>query len=155
MTPAINTAKAAGIKFKALSYEHDANHPSYGMEAVEKLGLEATRVFKTLLLNIGKDEFAVTIIPVANKLNLKAAAKALSRKKVTMAGTQDAERGTGYLVGGISPIGQKKRLATLLDKTALEHETIYVSAGRRGLEIELATKDLVRITDANLADLCV
>ncbi|MES9993342.1 MAG: Cys-tRNA(Pro) deacylase [Candidatus Thiodiazotropha sp.] len=148
MTPAINTAKQAGIEYHTHSYQHDASHPSYGMEAAEKLGIPPQRVFKTLVVSLEPQGLAVAVVPVSMQLDLKAFAKAAKVKKVTMADARLVERTTGYVVGGVSPLGQKKRLLTLIDRSAVELSTIFVSAGRRGLEIELAAEDLARLLDA-------
>jgi len=139
-TPAIVAAERAGIAFTLHEYAHDPNAASYGLEAAEKLGLEAARVFKTLVADVD-GTLTVAIVPVAAQLDLKALGK-----RAAMADTKLAERTTGYVSGGISPLGQRKRLPTVLDESALEFETIHVSAGRRGLEIELAPDDLLALT---------
>jgi len=147
MTPAIDTAQKAKIIFKTHQYEHEPG-AAYGLEAAEKLNLDPAQVFKTLMLETdrGSNALAVAVIPVAATLDLKAAAKALKQKKVSMADPQVAQRLTGYLVGGISPLGQKRGFATLIDQSAESLETVFVSAGRRGLEIELAPVDLLSVT---------
>ncbi len=152
MTPAIDTAKKAKISFNTHQYEH-APGAAYGLEAAQKLNLDPAQVFKTLMLETdrGPNALAVAVIPVAATLDLKAAAKALKTKRVSMADPQVAQRLTGYLVGGISPLGQKRGFATLIDQSAESLETLYVSAGRRGLEIELAPNDLVRATRGQFA----
>lgn len=150
MTPAINAAKKAGIAYRIHEYEHDPGAASYGLEAAEKLGIPAERVFKTLVAE-ADGRLAVAIVPVAASLNLKALAAALGAKRAEMAEMAQAERSTGYVAGGISPLGQKKRLPTVLDDSATGMETICVSAGRRGLEIELSPKDLLAITGGKLA----
>ena len=150
MTPAINAAKKAGIAYRIHEYEHDPGAASYGLEAAEKLGIPAERVFKTLVAE-ADGRLAVAIVPVAASLNLKALAAALGAKRAEMAAMPQAERSTGYVAGGISPLGQKKRLPTVLDDSATGLETICVSAGRRGLEIELSPKDLLAITGGKLA----
>ena len=150
MTPAINAAKKAGIAYRIHEYEHDPGAASYGLEAAEKLGIPAERVFKTLVAE-ADGRLAVAIVPVAASLNLKALAAALGAKRAEMAEMPQAERSTGYVAGGISPLGQKKRLPTVLDDSATGLETIYVSAGRRGLEIELSPADLLAITGGKLA----
>jgi Cys-tRNA(Pro)/Cys-tRNA(Cys) deacylase len=152
MTPAINAAKKAKIAFTVHEYEHDPNCASYGLEAAEKLNVEATRVFKTLVADLG-GELVVAIIPVQAMLGLKHLARAAEAKKAAMADKTLAERTTGYVLGGVSPLGQKKRLRTFIDASAQRHATIHVSAGRRGLEIELAPDDLARLTGARFADL--
>jgi Cys-tRNA(Pro)/Cys-tRNA(Cys) deacylase len=143
-TPAIAAAKRAGVSFRTHEYAHDPKE-SYGLEAAEKLGLDAARVFKTLVVEVD-GKLGVAIVPVGAQLDLKA----LGGKRTALAGRAAAERATGYVLGGISPLGQRKRLRTTLDESALEHETIHVSAGRRGLEIELSPADLVRLTDADV-----
>lgn len=150
MTPAINAARKAGIDFKLHEYQHDATAASYGMEAAEKLGLAPERVFKTLVAE-ADGRLVVGIVPVAASLNLKALAAAVGAKRADMADLAAAERATGYVAGGISPLGQKKRLATVLDQSASAQATIFVSAGRRGLEIELAPADLLRLCAGTLA----
>ena len=137
MTPAIDAARKAKIVFSIHEYEHDPSAASFGLEAAEKLGLDPARVFKTLVVDAGS-ELVVAVLPVACQLNLKRLAKAVGAKKACMADVQLVERTTGFVVGGVSPLGQKKRLATVIDKSAKEHETIFVSAGRRGLDIELS-----------------
>ena len=154
MTPAINLAKKKKIAFNVLQYNHDPKHSSYGLEAAEVLGLDPKRVFKTLLfaLNGEPKRLAVAIIPVEQKLNLKLAAKAAGGKKAEMADPIIAQSVTGYVLGGISPLGQKKRLPTFIHSTATELESICVSAGKRGLEISLSPNDLASTTNAKFAD---
>ncbi len=153
MTPAINSAKKAGISFKVHEYQHDPAAESYGEEAAEALGLDPALVFKTLLVSLTghKSTLAVAVLPVTHMLSLKAIAKALGAKKAEMADPKLAERTTGYIVGGISPIGQKKALPTVIDSSAEALTTLNVSAGRRGLEIELAPADLAKLTRAIFA----
>lgn len=154
MTPAVTVAKKAKIKFALHKYEHDPNAESYGGEAADKLGIPEDRVFKTLVASTsvrGRETLVVAVVPVGAMLDLKHLATAVGAKKAEMADMAEAERTTGYLVGGISPLGQKKRLPTVLDESASRFETVFVSAGRRGLEIELAPDDLRRLTDAILA----
>lgn len=153
MTPACKLLKAKRISYTIHEYIHDANATnSYGLEAVEKLSLQPEEVFKTLLITDGK-QFYVSVLPVSHQLNLKKVAQALGCKKVVMADLHDAERITGYLVGGISPIGQKKRLKTLLAMQATSLEKIYISGGRRGLDIGIKPDDLVSILNAIFADI--
>ena len=144
MTPAVVAAERAGIPFTLHQYEHDAG-AAYGIEAAAKTGVDAARVFKTLVVT-QDGALSVAIVPVAAQLDLRALGK-----RAALADRTAAERATGYVLGGISPLGQRKRLPTLLDESALAFETIFVSAGRRGLEIELAPDDLVRLTDARVA----
>jgi Cys-tRNA(Pro)/Cys-tRNA(Cys) deacylase len=153
MTPAINCAKKAGITFNVHEYQHDPAAESYGEEAAEALGLDPSLVFKTLLVSLTghKSTLAVAVLPVTHMLSLKAIAKALGAKKAEMADPKLAERTTGYIVGGISPIGQKKALPTVIDSSAEALSTLNVSAGRRGLEIELAPEDLAKLTRAVFA----
>ena len=153
MTPAIDLLKKAKAEHRVHSYQHDPKAPSYGLEAAEKLGLDPARVFKTLLAATEKGELLVAVVPVAGTLDLKALAHAAGAKKADMADPQLAQRSTGYLVGGISPLGQKKRLRTFIDSSARAQPSIYVSAGRRGLEVELAAATLAEHTSASFADL--
>ena len=153
MTPAINAAKKAKVYFVVHEYDHDPAAASYGGEAAEKLGISEARVFKTLVVDDGANRLAVGIVPVSSMLNLKKIAKALGAKKVAMADGADVERSTGYVLGGVSPLGQKKRLKTVIDESARDFETIHVSAGRRGLEIELAPADLAKLTGAVFAEI--
>ncbi|WP_068829868.1 Cys-tRNA(Pro) deacylase [Pseudomonas sp. BMS12] len=151
MTPAIDLLKKAKAEHKVLSYHHDPKSASYGLEAAEKLGLDPARVFKTLLAATEKGELLVAVVPVAGTLDLKALAQAAGVKKADMADPQQAQRSTGYLVGGISPLGQKKRLRTFIDESARQYPTIHVSAGRRGLEVELAAAVLAEHTQGSFA----
>jgi Cys-tRNA(Pro)/Cys-tRNA(Cys) deacylase len=146
-TPATRAAKAAGVAHTVHEYRHDPRAESYAGEAAEALGLDPRRVFKTLVVSVG-DDLAVAIVPAADQLDLRGVGK-----RAAMAETARAERVTGYVAGGISPLGQRKRLPTFLDETALEHDTVFVSAGRRGLEIELAPADLVALTGADVRPL--
>ena len=153
MTPAIELAKKANISFSVHEYQHDPKTDSYGEEASVALNVSPDQVYKTLLVAINGDnrQLAVAIVPVSGQLNLKAASSALKAKKLNMADPQQAQRSSGYLVGGISPLGQKKRLPTLLDDSAGQFETIFVSAGKRGLEIELNPADLLQLTNGSMA----
>ncbi|MDR6233011.1 Cys-tRNA(Pro) deacylase [Pseudomonas oryzihabitans] len=148
MTPAIDLLKKTKVPHEVLSYHHDPKAASYGLEAAEKLGLAPATVFKTLLAASEKQELLVAIVPVAGTLDLKALAQAAGVKKLEMAKPDQAQRSTGYLVGGISPLGQKKRLRTFIDESAAELPTIHVSAGRRGLEVALAPAELARLLEA-------
>ncbi|KWX04445.1 hypothetical protein TH66_07615 [Carbonactinospora thermoautotrophica] len=149
-TPATVALTKAGVPFTLHSYEHDPNTPSYGLEAADALGLPPERVFKTLIARVD-GKLTVGVVPVDRQLDLKALAAATGGKKATMADPAEAERATGYVVGGISPLGQRRRLPTVVDESALGFETVYVSAGRRGLDVELAPADLVKLTDAVVA----
>jgi Cys-tRNA(Pro)/Cys-tRNA(Cys) deacylase len=151
MTPAIDLLKKARAQYQVHSYVHDPRVPSYGLEAAEKLGLPAERVYKTLLAATEKGELLVAVVPVAGSLDLKALAHAARAKKAEMADAQAAQRSTGYLVGGISPLGQKRRLRTFIDASARNFPTIHVSAGRRGLELELSAALLAEHTQAQFA----
>ncbi|GAA0792845.1 Cys-tRNA(Pro) deacylase [Marinobacterium sediminicola] len=151
MTPAINQVRKAGVDHRVHEYQHDPSSESYGTEAAEKLGLSPEQVFKTLVVSLDGKTLAVGIVPVAGKLNLKQIAKAAGAKKAAMADPAEVERVTGYVMGGVSPLGQKKRLATFIDASAQQYSTMHVSAGRRGLEIELAPDDLCRLTSARFA----
>src|SRR5690606_16552499 len=152
VTPAVRELEAAGIAFTLHEYERGESLHDFGVEAAEKLGLDPDQVFKTLLVTVDGDQ-AVAIVPVSGKLSLKAVGKALGAKRVEMCDPIVAERVTGYVRGGISPFGQKKRLRTVLDEMAIIVDTIYVSGGKRGLDIGLAPDDLVRLLDATVADI--
>lgn len=155
MTPAVKVLTAAGIGHRLLEYAHDPSTTRYGLEAADALGLEPSRVFKTLLVALNGDpkRLAVAVVPVTGQLDLKAMAAACGAKKADMADPRVAERATGYVVGGISPLGQKRRWPTVLDETALAFDRVYVSGGRRGLDIEIAGEDLRRLCDARVAAL--
>lgn len=147
MTPAIVSAQRAKIAFSVHEYQHDANATSYGLEAVEKLGLDPEKVFKTLITRVD-GRLLAALVPVARQLDLKALAAVAGSKRATMAATADAERATGYQTGGISPLGQKKALPTVVDESIVNLDRVWVSAGRRGLQIELAPADLLRLCKA-------
>lgn len=151
MTPALDLLKKVRAEHRVHSYEHDPKSASYGLEAAEKLGLDAQQVFKTLLASSEKGELLVAVVPVVGTLDLKALAHAAGVKKCEMADPAAAQRATGYLVGGISPLGQKKRLRSFLDASAQALPTLHVSAGRRGLEVELTPADLLRLTAGHYA----
>lgn len=146
-TPATVALGAAGVEFTVHAYEHDPAHPSYGEEAAEAMGVSPERVFKTLVADVD-GALVVAVVPVAGSLDLKALATAVGGKRAAMADPASAERTTGYVRGGISPLGQRKRLRTVLDASAEGHDTICVSAGRRGLEVELSPRDLLKLTEA-------
>lgn len=151
-TPAIRALVTAGTAHTVHSYDHDPRSDSYGGEAVEilaaRLGVAPRQIFKTLVLELSTGGLAVAVLPVPATLSLKAAAAALGAPKAAMADRVKAERGTGYVLGGISPLGQRKRHPTVLDASALDWDRIFCSAGRRGLEIELAPADLIRLSGA-------
>ncbi|MEV4938609.1 Cys-tRNA(Pro) deacylase [Streptomyces zaomyceticus] len=149
-TPATVALTAAGTPFTLHAYEHDPASPSYGEEAAEALGVSPDRVFKTLVADVD-GELTVAVVPVAGQLDLKALASAVGGKRAAMADPAAAERTTGYVRGGISPLGQRKRLRTVLDASASDHASVCVSAGRRGLEVELSPTDLAALTSAVLA----
>ena len=141
-TPAIAAVERAGVRFALREFEHDPAADSYGLEAAEKLGADPRRVFKTLVVSLD-GALALACVPVSTQIDLKALGK-----RAQLADKTHAERATGYVSGAISPLGQRRRLPTHLDASALEHETILVSAGRRGLQLELDPRDLARLTDA-------
>ena len=149
-TPATVALERAGVAFTRHPYEHDPAAPSYGLEAAQALGLDPAGVFKTLLADVD-GRLVVAIVPVVGQLDLKALAAAVGGKRAAMADPGAAERATGYVVGGISPIGQKKRLPAVLDDSALRRTTIYVSGGRRGLDLGLDPRDLVDLLGAHVA----
>ena len=151
MTPAIEAARREQVNHAVHAYEHDAASESYGLEAAEKLGLSPERVFKTLVVGVEGGELAVAIVPVSKQLSLKNMARALKVKKAAMAEPAAVQRSTGYVLGGVSPLGQKKRLRTVIDASAQAFDTIFVSAGRRGLEIELSAQDLVDLVSGLFA----
>ncbi|WP_454195587.1 Cys-tRNA(Pro) deacylase [Nocardia sp. Marseille-Q1738] len=151
-TPAIRTLTQAKVPHRVHAYTHDPRADSYGTEAVDALGAElgvaAEQIFKTLVIELTTGSLAVAVLPVPNTLSLKAAAAALGAAKASMADKTRAEKTTGYVLGGISPLGQRKRLPTVIDDSALSWDRVLCSAGRRGLEIELAPADLIRLTSA-------
>jgi Cys-tRNA(Pro)/Cys-tRNA(Cys) deacylase len=149
-TPATVALDRAGVSFTVHAYDHDPAAASYGLEAAEQLGLDPAAVLKTLLAEVD-GELAVGIVPVSGQLDLKALAAALGGKRASMADAAAAERTTGYVVGGISPFGQKKRLRTVLDASALDRPVVYVSGGKRGLDLEVAPSALIDLLDAVVA----
>ena len=148
MTPAINLLKKNKCDFKIHKYEHDPACTNFGLEAAQKLGLDENRVFKTLLVELNPKELAVGIIPVNSQMSLKQIATSFKVKSAKMADKNEAQKVTGYLLGGISPFGQKKRLKTVLDDSAKAFETIYVSGGKRGLDIEVKPEDINNLLNA-------
>ncbi len=151
-TPATVALTAAGVAFTQHAYEHDPAARSFGLEAAEVLGLPAEQVFKTLVVSTGAG-LAVAVVPVAGSLDLKAMAGAIGAKKVAMADPAAAQRSSGYVLGGISPIGQKRPLPTVVDESAELFDVVYVSGGRRGLDLGLSPTDLVAVTRAIVADI--
>ncbi|MEH6581503.1 MAG: Cys-tRNA(Pro) deacylase [Halioglobus sp.] len=154
MTPGINAARVSEIPHRVHEYAHDPASESYGLEAAEKIGLSKDRVFKTLVVSLDHKELVVGVIPVSSMLSMKLIAKSAGAKKASMADKLDVERSTGYVLGGVSPLGQKKRLKTFIDSSANKYPTVYVSAGRRGLEIELSPADLQSLTNGVLTEIC-
>ncbi|MUJ24226.1 Cys-tRNA(Pro) deacylase [Aliivibrio fischeri] len=153
MTPATKLLKKVKIEHQVLEYHHDPKAQAYGLEAAEKLGLDQKEVFKTLVVQVDEKELVVGIIPVAEQLSMKLIAKAVKGKKAKMADPAVVQKTTGYVLGGVSPLGQKKRLKTVIDITAESLETIYVSGGKRGLDIGLAPKDLQQVLNAQFLDI--
>jgi Cys-tRNA(Pro)/Cys-tRNA(Cys) deacylase len=150
----VRALESAGIRHTLRPYDHDPRAASYGLEAAEVLGVEPVRVLKTLLADVD-GSLVVGVVPVSARLDLKALARAVGGRKATMADPLVAQRATGYVVGGISPLGQKRSHPTVVDTSALGHDTVLVSAGRRGLDVELAPGDLVALTAAATADIAV
>ena len=146
-TPALVALNNAGVQYAIRAYDHDPTNTAFGLEAAEKLNVEAERVFKTLVANVD-DEYVVAIVPVTCTVNLKSLARAVGGKKAAMADPAIAQRLTGYVVGGISPLGQKKQLRTAIDETCELWDTVLVSGGKRGLDVELAPADLIAMTHA-------
>ena len=146
-TPATVALARAGIEFRLHEYAHDPRAESYGLEAAEALGLDPARVFKTLMATVD-GRLATAVVPVSGQLDLKALARALGASRAAMADVVVAERATGYVAGGISPVGQRRPHPTVLDSTALDQPSVFVSAGRRGLDLEIAPADLVRVLEA-------
>ncbi len=151
MTPATKALDLAGIAYDVVSYPHDPSADSYGGEAADALGLDQALVFKTLVANVDSRSLVVAVVPVGYRLDLKALARSSGAKKATMANPSDAERSSGYVVGGISPLGQRKQLPTVIDESCNEIDKIYVSAGKRGVEIAIAPVDLIEALSATVA----
>jgi Cys-tRNA(Pro)/Cys-tRNA(Cys) deacylase len=148
MTPAVLILNRAKVAFELHEYAHDRSHPSYGMEAAEKLQINPHQVFKTLMVNTDEQQLLVAMVPVSTSLNLKQLARLAGVKKVVMAEGARVERATGYVLGGVSPLGQKTRCPSFIDASAFQFETLFVSAGRRGLEIELSPHALCHLLAA-------
>ena len=155
MTPAINLLKKNKCDFKVHKYEHDPECTNFGEEAALKLGLDASQVYKTLLVELTPKELVVCVLPVANQLSLKDVASAFEVKKAVMANKDEAQKVTGYLLGGISPLGQKKLLRTLLDESVKKYKTIFLSGGKRGLDIEVKPNDLENLLKAKIHKIIV
>ena len=153
MTPAVNLLKKGKAAFTLHRYQHDPDHPSYGLEAAEKLNFAPGRVFKTLVVQTDGGELVVAVVPVDRHLNLKALGRLLGVKKLGMAEGKTVQVATGYVLGGVSPLAQKKRLQTVVDESALAYQTILFSGGRRGLEIELAPHELISLCSARTASI--
>lgn len=151
-TPAVRVAASAGVEYSLHRYDHDPESESYADEAAEELDVPRERVFKTLVTTVDA-RVVIAVVPAADQLDLKALAAAVGGRKAAMAHPYEAERATGYVLGGISPLGQRRRLPTVVDRSARRWDTVFVSAGRRGLELELAPGDLIRLTRAGEADL--
>ena len=151
-TPATKLLTSAGVDFVEHEYDHDPKSASFGLEAAEKLGVNPSRVFKTLIANLD-ETYAVAIVPVSKQVSLKSLSRTLGAKRAIMADPVQAARLTGYVVGGISPLGQKRLLPTVIDASASDFETILVSSGRRGFDIELAPNDLAKLLSAVFAEI--
>ena len=155
MTPAIDLLKKNKCDFKVYKYDHDPECTNFGEEAALKLGLDENQVYKTLLVELTPKELVVCVLPVANQLSLKDVASAFEVKKAVMANKDEAQKVTGYLLGGISPLGQKKLLRTLLDESVKKYKTIFVSGGKRGLDIEVKPNDLENLLKAKIHKIIV
>jgi Cys-tRNA(Pro)/Cys-tRNA(Cys) deacylase len=150
-TRATDQLAKLGIPYSVHPYDHDPHAVSYGLEASAALGVTPDRLFKTLVVEVDDKNLAVAVVPVAGSLDLKALAGAVGGKKAKMAEPAAAERATGYVTGGISPLGQRRRLPVVVDETALAHDTVFCSAGQRGLQVEIAPADLIRAAGAVVA----
>jgi len=153
VTPALELTAKQKIEHKVHRYKHDRKAESYGEEAAQLLAVDAAQVFKTLVVELSSGKLAVALVPVNKRLDLKALAQAAKAKKAVMADKHKVQRTTGYVLGGVSPLGQKRSLLTIIDQSATELSTIYVSAGKRGLEIELAPADLAHLCKASFASI--
>jgi len=153
MTPAINVLKKAKVDYTLHEYIHDSQNQSYGLEAANKMGVHESRVFKTLIVSVESNLLVVAVLPVSSMLSMKLIAKSVGAKRASMADALDVERSTGYVLGGVSPLGQKKKLKTIIDSSAENFSTIYISAGRRGLEIELNPYHLKNLTCGTFVDI--
>ena len=155
MTPSIKLLNKQKINYKLHEYTHNTNDKNYGLEASQLLNISEKLIYKTLVVKLNTNILAVAIIPVSSMLSMKLVAKVLDVKKATMATTTEVKNSTGYILGGVSPFGQKKKLKTIIDITATQHDTIYVSGGRRGLEIELNPNDLKELTNGSFDTICL
>jgi Cys-tRNA(Pro)/Cys-tRNA(Cys) deacylase len=153
MTPAIQLVRKSKIEHSIHEYEHDPGHESYGLEAAQKLRLDPAEVFKTLVVKLDGSKLACAVLPVSRQLNMKRMAKAAKAKKAEMADAASVQRSSGYVLGGVSPLAQKKALPTVIDASAQTLETMYVSAGKRGMDMGLKPADLQRLTRAVFADI--
>ena len=153
MTPAIKLLEKHAIAHTVHSYQHNPNADSYGNEAVSALGLDSARVFKTLVVELSNGELAVAVVPVSGQLSMKSIARACASKKAAMAEPAKVERATAYVLGGVSPLGQKQNLKTIVDESSQNFDSIFVSAGKRGLEIELSPTDLLALTRGEFANI--
>jgi len=153
MTPAIDLLIKHKVAHQVHEYQHDPACQAYGLEAAEKIGVAAELVFKTLVVKLDGKQLAVAIIPVGDKLSMKAIAKAAKAKKAMMAEAAEVQRSSGYVLGGVSPLGQKRVLTTVIHESASKLQKMYVSGGRRGLDIELAPQDLKQLLNAQFASL--
>ena len=154
MTPAINIVRKNNVSHRIHEYSHNPSNNSYGSEAAEKLGVPEERIFKTLVVSLDNKRLCVGVLPVSSMLSMKLIAKAAGAKKAVMATLSEVERSTGYVLGGVSPLGQRKQLKTIIDSSANHFKTIYISAGRRGLDIELSPIDLKRLIRGIFAEIC-
>lgn len=153
MTPAVKLLDKLKIPYQLHQYHHDETAASYGLEAAEKLAVDAAQIFKTLVVETESKILAVAIVPVEKQLNLKSMAKSLNCKKSSMADPKRVQASTGYVLGGVSPLGQKKRLTTVLDNSANQYESIFVSGGKRGLEIEISPTELIKTLNAKTGEI--
>ena len=153
MTPAILFLEKQKVEFELLEYEHDASNQNFANEAAEKLSLKAESVFKTLVVEVDSDKFVVAIVPSNKQLSMKKLAKAVSGKKAILAEAKKVQNMTGYVLGGVSPFGQKKRLVTILDISANNFNNIFVSGGRRGLELSISPAVFSQCLNAKMADI--
>ncbi len=149
-TPATIALRRAGVPFTVHTYSHDPRTPGYGMQAARALAVDAVRVHKTLIASVDGN-LVVAVVPVSHTLDLKALTAAVGGKRGSLAGADEATRATGYVIGGISPFGQRRALPTVLDVAAAEHPTVFVSGGRRGMQVEVAPSDLLALTGGTLA----